>query len=80
MDCVVHGVAKSRIRLEQTFTFSENLLYKSGNSIPCCESEVAQSLSRARLFATPRTVVYQGPSMGFSRQEYLEWVAISFSR
>ena len=33
------------------------------------------------LFATPWTVAYQAPpSMGFSRQEYLEWVAMSFSR
>ena len=38
-------------------------------------------LSRVRLFATPWTVAYQAPlSMGFSRQEYWEWVAISFSR
>ena len=30
-----------------------------------------KSLSRVRLFATPRTVAYQAPpSMGFSRQEY----------
>ena len=36
------------------------------------ESEVAQSLSRVRLFATPWTVAYQvPPSMGFSRQEYI---------
>ena len=32
-------------------------------------------------FATPRTVFLQAPlSMEFPRQEYLEWVAISFSR
>ena len=31
----------------------------------------AQSLSRVRLFATPRTIICQAPlSMGFSRQEY----------
>ena len=34
-------------------------------------------LSRIRLFATPWTVAYHAPSMGFSR--ILEWVAISFS-
>jgi len=35
------------------------------------ESEVAQSLSRVRLLATPWTAAYQAPlSMGFSRQEY----------
>ena len=38
-----------------------------------------QSLSRVRLFVTPRTVARQAPlSMGFSRHS-LEWVAISFS-
>ena len=32
-----------------------------------------KSLSRARLSATPWTAAYQAPpSMGFSRQEYLE--------
>ena len=40
-----------------------------------------KSLSRVRLFANPWTVAYQAPSsMGFSRQEYWKWVAISFSR
>ena len=43
---------------------------------------IVKSLGRVRLFAIPWTVVYQGfsLSMGFSRQELLEWVAISFSR
>ena len=41
------------------------------------ESEVAQSLSRVRLLATPWTVAYQGPlSMGFSRQDY--WSGLPF--
>ena len=36
-----------------------------------------KSLSRVRLFATPRNVVYQAPlSMGFSRQEY--WSGLPF--
>ena len=40
-----------------------------------------KSLSRVRLFATPWTVAHQAsPSMGFSRQEQLEWATISFSR
>ena len=40
-----------------------------------------KSLSLVQLFATPWTVAYQSPlCMGFSRQEKLEWVAISFSR
>ena len=41
------------------------------------ESEVAQSLGRVQLFATPWTVAYQAPpSMGFSRQEY--WSGLPF--
>ena len=40
-------------------------------------SEVAQSLSRVQLFATPWTVAYHTPpSMGFSRQEY--WSRLTF--
>ena len=40
-----------------------------------------KSLSRARLFATPWTAAYQAPtSMGFSRQELLEWVSVGFSQ
>ena len=36
-----------------------------------------KSLSRVRLFATPKTVTYQAPlSMGFSRQEY--WSGLPF--
>ena len=36
-----------------------------------------KSLSRVRLFSTPRTVAYQAPrSMGFSRQEY--WSGLPF--
>ena len=36
-----------------------------------------KSLSRVRLFATPRTVTYQAPlSMGFSRLEY--WSGLPF--
>ena len=36
-----------------------------------------KSLSRVRLFATPRTVAYQAPqSMGFSRQEC--WSGLPF--
>ena len=39
-----------------------------------------KSLSRFQLFATPWTSAYQDPpSVGFSRQEYWEWVAIAFS-
>ena len=40
-----------------------------------------KSLSRVPLFATPWTVAYQAPlSMGFSRQEYWSWVAVSSNR
>ena len=45
------------------------------------ESEVAQSIIRVQLFATPWTVAYQAPpSMGFSRQEYWSGLPFSFSR
>ena len=37
---------------------------------------VVKSLSCVRLFATPWTVAYQAPSMGFSRQEY--WSRLPF--
>ena len=40
-----------------------------------------KSFSPVWLFATGWTVAYQAPpSIGFSRQKILEWVAISFSR
>ena len=41
------------------------------------KSEVAQSLSRVRLLATPWTAAYQAPpSIGFSRQEYWSGVPL----
>ena len=41
------------------------------------ESEIAQSFSRVRLFATPWAVAHQAPpSMEFSRQEY--WSGLPF--
>ena len=41
------------------------------------KSEVAQSLSRVRLLATPWTAAFQAsPSMGFSRQEYWSGVPL----
>ena len=41
------------------------------------QSEVAQSLSRVRLLATPWTAAHQAPpSMGFSRQEYWSGVPL----
>ena len=40
-----------------------------------------KSLSRVRLFETPRTLAHQSPrSVGFFQAWTLEWVAISFSR
>ena len=48
---------------------------ESGNR--CGNKSSVQSLSRVRLFATPRTVACQAlPSMGFSRQEY--WSGFPF--
>ena len=49
----------------------------------CCKLLLLLLLShfsRVRLLATPWTAAYQAPlSMGFTRQKYLEWVAIAFS-
>ena len=39
------------------------------------------SFSRVQIFVTPWTAAFQAPlSMGFSRQEYGEWVVFPFSR
>ena len=44
---------------------------------PLWQKVKVKSLSRVRLFATPRTVAHQAPlSMGFSRQEY--WSGLPF--
>ena len=39
-------------------------------------NDEVKSLSRVQLFATPWTVAYQAPSMGFSREEY--WSGLPF--
>ena len=45
--------------------------------LPALVKAKVKSLSRVRLFATPRAVAYQvRPSMGFSRQEY--WSGVPF--
>ena len=66
MDCIVHGVTKSRTGLsDPRFRLSYRVKVK------------VKSLSRVQLFATPWTVAYQAPlSMGFSRQEY--WSGLPF--
>ena len=46
----------------------------------CVHTCMAQSLSCVRLFASPRTRVYQAPlSMRFYRQKTLAWVTIFFT-
>ena len=53
-------------------------LSHQGRAFTVC---VLSRFSHAQLFATPWTVARQAPlSMGFSRQEILEWVAISYSK
>ena len=82
----VHGVTKSRTQLSDwttKMTFNRHLgIPPSGQKRHVSNLKVkVKSFSRVQLFATPWTVAYQAPpSMGFPRQEYLEWVAISFSR
>ena len=49
-----------------------------GHHIVCVS---VQALTHVQLFATPWTVAHKVPlSMGFPRQEYYKWVAISFCR
>ena len=46
----------------------------------CVRVCLCESLSCVQLFATPWTIAFQAsPSVGFSRQEILDWIAISFS-
>ena len=57
--------------------------YWSGLSFPSPvhESEKSKSLSRVRLFTTPRTIACQAPlSMGILQTRMLEWVAMPSSR
>ena len=77
MDCIVHGVPKSRTRLS-AFHFQEMRhavlvsgvqRSESGTHIHVC-ARVPSCFSHVRLFVTPWTVSHQAPlSMGFSRQE-----------
>ena len=47
------------------------------DKLSCHSWRAVKSLSRVRLFATPRTVAHQAPlSMGFSRQE--SWSGLPF--
>ena len=50
-------------------------LFNEASSGPIEENEM-KLLSHIQLFATPWTVAYQAPSMGFSRQEY--WSGLPF--
>ena len=57
------------------------LLWDLNQRARCSRWYMLSCFSRVWLFATPWTVALEAPlSMGFSRQEYLEWVAIPFSR
>ena len=48
----------------------ENQLSKASHALNYLKWSEVKSLSHVQLFATPWTVAYQAPSMGFSRQEY----------
>ena len=50
-------------------------LFNEASSGPIEENEM-KLLSHIQLFATPWTVAYQAPSMGFSRQEH--WSGLPF--
>ena len=72
MDCSppgssIHGVSQARVLEWGAISFSNAWKWKVK----------VKSLSRARLFATPWTAVYQAPpSMGFPRQEYWSGVPL----
>ena len=60
------GLSAYNLILNQQFVVGSILLFHGGNM-----KVKVKSLSRVRLFATPRTVACQPPlSRGFSRQEY----------
>ena len=73
----VHGILQARI-LEWVAIFFSLKETKGGQRVPAAFRKVkVKSLSRVRLFATPRTAAYQAPlSMGFSRQEYWSGVPL----
>ena len=65
----IHGIFQAKV-LEWGAIATIDQIYISLNVFQ------VKSLSRVRPFATPRTVAYQAPSMGFSRQEC--WSGLPF--
>ena len=65
---------------EEKFASALTVSGRTYKSVTCSPACVLGHFSHVWLCVTPRTVVCQAPlSMGFSRQELLEWTAISFS-
>ena len=77
MDCSppgssIHGSFQTRVLEWGARAFSDTY---------CSHVLKCLSLSCVQLFVTPSTVASQAPlSMGFSRQEYCEWIFMSTSR
>ena len=65
----IHGIFQAKV-LEWGAIATIDQIYISLNVFQ------VKSFSRVRPFATPRTVAYQAPSMGFSRQEC--WSGLPF--
>ena len=85
MDCSppgssVHRIFQPRVLEWGATAFIEDLLCSSGDSTQCCVvTHVAVVLRHSQLFATPWTAAYQAPpSMGFSRQNMLSRLVITF--
>ena len=72
----VHGIFQARILEWVLIFYSRGISLTQEQNLQYLERKKVKSLSRVRLFATPRTVAYQVPlSMEFSRQEY--WSGLS---
>ena len=75
MDCVVHGVAKSRTRLSDFQDIKEGIISQvQFSSVQFSHSVVSDSV-------TPWTVALEAPlSMGILQARVLKWVAMPSSR
>ena len=69
----IHRIIKKAREFQKNIYFCFSNYAKAFDSVKV----KVKSLSRVRLFATPRTLTYQAPwSMGFPRQEY--WSGLPF--
>ena len=77
MNCIVHGVTKSRTRLSDFHKHFFKIYHMLKTDTLCIFKFVLRHFSRVQPFATLWTVVHHVPlSMRFSRQEY--WSGLPF--